>query len=228
MARQLAFDLPVRPARGRAAFFVAPANALAVQQIEGWQDWPARKMVLIGSEGSGKTHLVHVWADLAAAEVIHARDLPQAELPALAAHGAIAVEDADRIAGRMQAEDALFHLHNLLAAEGGTLLMTARRAPLEWGLQLPDLASRVQAAATAHLAPPDDALLAAVLVKLFADRQIAVGPDLIGYLVGRMERSFSAAAETVAAIDREALASGRKPGLRLAREVLDKDPGRGD
>ncbi|MBL3578445.1 chromosomal replication initiator DnaA [Rhodovulum sp. BSW8] len=228
MVRQLALELPVRPARGRAAFFVAPPNALAVQQIDAWRDWPARKLVLIGPEASGKTHLVHVWADLASAEVIHARDLPQAELPALAAAGAVAVEDADRIAGRRQAEDALFHLHNLLAAEGGTLLMTARRAPRDWGLCLPDLASRVQAAATAHLEPPDDTLLAAVLVKLFADRQIAVSPDLIGYLVDRMERSFAAAAETVAAIDREALASRRKPGPRLAREVLDNGPGGDD
>ncbi|MCO8145759.1 chromosomal replication initiator DnaA [Rhodovulum tesquicola] len=222
MARQLILDLPVRPARGRAAFFVAPANEIAVAQIEDWRAWPGGKLVLIGPEGSGKTHLANVWAELTGAPVRYAADLPAADLPALAETGAVAVEDADRIGGDRTAETALFHLHNLLAASGGALLVTARGPARDWGLGLPDLASRMQAAATAHLDPPDDALLAAVLVKLFADRQLAVKPDLIGYLVDRMERSFAAAAETVAAIDREALATGHRPGLRLARTVLDK------
>ncbi|GAA0294346.1 P-loop NTPase family protein [Rhodovulum strictum] len=222
MARQLILDLHVRPARGREAFFVAPANAIAVAQVEDWRGWPGGKLLLIGPEGAGKTHLVHVWAELTGAPVVQAADLAQADLPALAAAGAVAIEDADRIGGDGPAETALFHLHNLLAAGGGALLLTARGAARDWALALPDLASRMQAAATAQLNPPDDALLAAVLVKLFADRQLAVTPQLIGYLVGRMERSFAAAAETVAAIDREALATGHRPGIRLARTVLDK------
>ncbi|HDR27725.1 chromosomal replication initiator DnaA [Rhodovulum sp.] len=222
MPRQLILDLPVRPARGRAAFFVAPANEIAVAQIEDWRAWPGGKLVLIGPEGSGKTHLAHVWTELTGAPVVPAAGLAQADLPALAETGAVAVEDADRIGGDRTAETALFHLHNLLAASGGALLVSARDPARDWGLGLPDLASRMQAAATAHLDPPDDVLLAAVLVKLFADRQLAVKPDLIGYLVDRMERSFAAAAETVAAIDREALATGHRPGLRLARTVLDK------
>ncbi|MBN2906313.1 MAG: chromosomal replication initiator DnaA [Rhodobacteraceae bacterium] len=222
MARQLTLDLPMRPARGRAAFFVSPSNALAVAQIEDWRAWPQRKLALIGPEGAGKTHLAHVWATLSGADPIAARDLPGVDLPTLAQGGAVAVEDADRIAGDPLAEAALFHLHNLTLAEGGTLLLTARRAPRDWPLTLPDLASRMQATATAHLAPPDDALLAALLVKLFADRQLAVPPALIGYLVGRMDRSFAAAQVLVAALDREALATGRKPGINLAREVLDK------
>jgi chromosomal replication initiation ATPase DnaA len=222
MERQLAFDLPVRPARGRAAFFVAPANELAVAQIEDWRGWPEGKLALIGPEGAGKTHLAHVWAELTGAPVVHAVDLPDADLPALAGAHAVAVENADRIGGDAPAEAALFHLHNLLRSTGGALLVTARRSPRDWRLGLPDLASRMQATATVHLNPPDDALLAAVLVKLFADRQLAVKPDLIGYLVERMERSFAAAAVTVAAIDREALATGHRPGIRLARAVLDK------
>lgn len=228
VARQLPLDLPVRAARGRCAFFVAPANALAVARIEAWRDWPAGKLALVGPEGAGKTHLVQVWTDLAGAAVLDAAGLTGTDPAGLAARHAVAVEDVDRIAGDAGAETVLLHLHNLLAAAGGRLLLTARTAPGAWRMRLPDLASRMQATATARLDPPDDALLAAVLVKLFADRQLAVPPALIPYLVTHMERSFAAAADTVAAIDREALATGRPPGIKLAREVLDKAsvPGR--
>lgn len=222
MDRQLTLDLPVRPARGRDDFFVSPVNAMAVAQVERWRDWPQGKLMLIGPEGAGKTHLTHVWAELAAATVIDAATLAQADLPALASIGAVAVDGVDRIVGIAASEAALFHLHNLALAEGGALLFTARRPPRDWPPGLPDLASRMQGTATALLDPPDDALLSAVLVKLFADRQLSVPPALIGYLVGRMERSFAAAAGIVARIDREALATGRKPGLKLARELLDK------
>lgn len=220
--RQLILDLPVRAARGRAAFFVSPANELAVAQIDAWCDWPDRKLALIGPEGAGKTHLANVWAELSGAEVIYAADLPDADLPALAAAGAVAVENVDRIAWDGPAERSLLHLHNMVQSAGGALMVTARTPPRDWPLALPDLASRMQATATVHLSPPDDALLAAVLVKLFADRQLTVQPDLIAFLVDRMERSFAAAAETVAMIDHEALATGRRPAIKLAREVLDK------
>lgn len=219
MPRQLTFDLPARPALGRADFFVSPANALALAALEAPGGWPAGKLLLIGPEGAGKSHLARVWAGAEAAEVVAASDL--AARPTLPQARAVVVEDADRIAGDRGAETALFHLHNLVLAEGGRLLITARSAPGRWPLVLPDLASRLQASATARLGPPDDALLAAVLVKLFADRQIAVPPTLIPWLVARMERSFAAADATVAALDAAALALGRPIGLALARSVLD-------
>lgn len=219
MAEQLAFPLPRLEARGRDAFFVAPANALAVRQVEGWRDWPEGKLVLAGPEGSGKTHLVHVWAGIAGARVVAARALTPAEVPALGA-GPVAVEDADRAAGRAGTEAALFHLHNLALANGQPLLVTARRPPRQWALVLPDLQSRMEATATATLDPPDDALLAAVLVKLFADRQISPPPRLIDYCVRRMDRSFAAARRLVADLDARALATGRPLGTALAAEVL--------
>lgn len=221
MTEQMAFDLPVRSATGREDFFVSPSNAMAVAQIEAWRDWPQRKLVLVGPEGAGKTHLAHVWADASGAKIVAASDLAGAGIEALATQGAVAVEDADRIAGERAAEEALFHLHNLILAEGGTLLLTARTAPRLWPLILPDLRSRLEATASATLEAPDDALLAAVLVKLFADRQITVPPRLIPYLVGRMDRSFAAAQALVAALDRRALETGRKISERLAAELLD-------
>jgi chromosomal replication initiation ATPase DnaA len=224
MPEQLAFPLPRLEARGRDTFFVAPANALAVRQIEGWRDWPQGKLVLTGPEGAGKTHLAHVWAGLAGARVVSAASLRPAAVPALAA-GPLAVEDADRIAGRAQAEATLFHLHNLALAGGQPLLLTARRTPPLWGLALADLRSRIEATATATLDPPDDALLAAVLLKLFADRQIAPPPRLLDYCLKRMDRSFAAARRLVAALDARALATGRPIGIALAAEVLGRNPG---
>lgn len=220
MAQQLALDLPTRAALGREDFFVASPNALALATVEGWRDWPGGRLVLVGPEGSGKTHLAHVWAAETGAAIQPAQTLEPQMVEALAS-GPVVIEDADRIAP--EAEVALFHLHNLTLAQGGRLLLTARTAPAHWPLALPDLASRLQAAPIARLDAPDDALLSAVLVKHFADRQITVSPRLIDYLLGRMDRSLAAAADLVDRLDRRALAEGCAVTPHLARRVLDRD-----
>jgi chromosomal replication initiation ATPase DnaA len=148
--------------------------------------------------------------------------LAGADLPALAEAGAIVVEDAEAVAGVAAGETALFHLHNILGARDGALLLTAARPVRDWGLALPDLESRMQAIAVTRLDPPDDALLSAVLVKLFADRQIAVAPALIPYLASRMDRSFEAARDLVARLDALALAAGRPVTRQLASALLDR------
>ena len=222
MRRQLTFDLPARPALGREDFFVSPANATAVAAVEGWSGWPERKLALIGPRASGKTHLVHVWAAEAKGRVVAAANLATTDIDALGSDGSrLAVEDIGRIAGDAVAEQALFHLHNLVLAEGGCLLLTGTLPPRQWALSLPDLASRMQATNVVHLAPPDDALLKAVLMKLFADRQLAVAPPVMDYLVTRMERSFDAAGRLVDALDRAALAERRAITRPLAAAVLD-------
>jgi chromosomal replication initiation ATPase DnaA len=219
-SEQLSFPLPRLEALGREAFFVSPANSLAVRQVEDWRGWPQGKLVLIGPEGSGKSHLAGIWAALAGARVTMAADLPVADLPALAA-GPVLVEDADRVAGVAEAEAALFHLHNLCLVAGVPLLLTARRAPRHWHIGLADLASRVEGTAVATLDALDDALLSALLVKLFSDRQIAPPPRLVDYCVRRMDRSFAAAQKLVADLDSRALATGRPIGTALAAELLD-------
>ena len=220
MAEQLVFDLPARRALGRGDFYVSEANRSAADAIAAWGDWPNRKLALVGPRGSGKTHLAHVWAAESGAHVADARALASADIPALAS-GPVAVEDADMLSGK-DAEEALLHLHNLVLSEGGALLLTASSPPSRWRLSLPDLASRMQGVTVAWLSAPDDALLSAVIVKLFADRQIAVRPAAIAYLVRRIERSFAAAGDIVEALDRAALA-GHAPVTRaLAAAVLDK------
>ena len=216
--RQLVLDLPARPALGRADFFVSPSNELALAQVDAWPAWPAGRLAVAGPEGAGKTHLAHVWAARSGARIL--RDPAAAELAALPGDAAFAVEDVDRLAGDAEVEVALFHLCNRLAAGGGSLMVSGREPPARWPLRLADLASRLGVAAVARLEPPDDDLLAAVLVKLFADRQLAVAPELIRYLVSRMDRSFAAAERLVADLDRAGLAGHRPITARLAAEVL--------
>lgn len=226
MAEQLTFDLPLRPAMGRDDFYVSTANAAAVAQVDAWRDWPMGKLVLCGPEGSGKTHLVHVWAAQANAVIVQAADVA-AQLEALADAPAVAVEDADRSSDdhspqRDDREEALFHLHNALSHRGAALLITARRAPSRWNTALPDLASRMAQAGLATLDPPDDALLMAVMMKRAFDRQLALTPAILTYAAPRLERSFAAADAFVARIDALALAGKRKPAMGHARQALDE------
>lgn len=222
MAVQLGFDLPVRTARGRDDFLVAPSNAMAVAMIENWRNWSGAKMVLSGPTGAGKTHLTYVWADAAQAQIIAASELRSDDVPALAQSN-VAVEDVPQISGDPADETALFHLHNMVLAEGHTLLLTGTGPVAHWGLQLPDLVSRLQGALEASIDAPDDALLSAVLVKLLADRQLMPPPDVIPYLLKRMDRSFAAANRIVAALDHQSLVLKRPITRALAGQVLDND-----
>lgn len=218
MIRQLTFDIALPEARGRADFIVTPANALAFAMLEGWCDWPAGKCVLTGPPGSGKTHLAHLWASENGGSIVPARDLANADLPRLAV-APVVIEDAELLHGS-GAETAAFHLHNLLLETGQPLLVTAAVPPRDWGIILPDLVSRMQAAPLTRLEAPDDALLRAVLGKQFADRQILVAPALIDWVIPRMHRSLAAARDLVAALDARALAERRPITREMAQDWL--------
>lgn len=220
--KQLAFELPVRPALGRDDFFVSASNAAAVAMLDGWANWPNGKLALVGPSGAGKTHLAQVWAGETGAVVVQATALRDGDVPGLAARKSVVVEDVQDLGPELpEASTALFHLHNLLLAEGGRLLLTGDSPPASWRIALPDLASRMQGTAIIRIEAPDDELLSAMLLKLFGDRQLAVSPALIGWLVPRMPRSHAAAARLVAELDRHALAAGGRITRELARSVLE-------
>jgi len=227
MATQLGLNLPARAALGRDDFMVAPSNAVALAMIDNWPSWPLAKLALTGPVGSGKSHLTHVWASAAGAQIIAACDITQFE-PDVLARSPVAVEAVDLIHDDLPGQTALFHLHNLLQTAGLPLLMTGVQAPNLWRLSLPDLQSRVDAAGHAALDPPDDILLGAVLAKLFADRQLTPRADVIPYLVTHMERSFAAARQIVTTLDSVSLARQKPITRKLAAELLDKsDPSEG-
>ncbi|MBB5515991.1 chromosomal replication initiation ATPase DnaA [Rubricella aquisinus] len=225
--RQLVMDLATRPALGRAAFFVASSNVAALSLVDGWRDWPGGRLMILGPEGAGKTHLAHVWAEQSDARILDATTLADQDIPQLAAHGAVVLERLDALpdlaeGDRRAAEQAVFHLYNLMGAEQGRLMLTSRIAPSRILFLTPDLASRLQSVTLVELGAPDDTLLSAVLVKLMADRQLDAPPALIQYLMPRMDRSLRAAEDLVARLDAEALASRKPVTIPLARRVLEQ------
>jgi chromosomal replication initiation ATPase DnaA len=220
--RQLALALDHPESLAREDFLSGPSNASALALIETWPAWPARSIILTGPEGSGKSHLAAIWAETAGARMVAARALDPSMVPRSLATGAVVIED---LASGEFDERALFHLLNLAREQQAFGMLTARALPGNWKVALRDLASRLQALPTVSLARPDDALLRAVLVKLFADRQVAVEETLIGYLVTRVERSFAAARTVVARLDAESMGRKRPLTRALAADILRAAPG---
>ena len=215
--RQLAFTLGHAESFAREDFLSGPSNEAALALIESWPEWPASAVVLVGPEGSGKSHLAAIWAGEAGGRFLSARALADADLPASLATGTLVVED---LAAEAFDERALFHLINLAREEGAYLLLTARTAPAGWPVAVPDLGSRLKALPVIALSPPDDMLLRAVLLKLFADRQLEVDEQLLDYVATRIERSFAAARAVVARLDQEAMQRQRPLTRSLAADVL--------
>jgi chromosomal replication initiation ATPase DnaA len=215
--RQLALALDHPTSFAREDFLTGPPNAAALALIESWPDWPSRVMALVGPEGSGKTHLASIWAEAAGARVLGASLIDHGDLPVALATGALVVED---LSPARVDEHALFHLLNLAREERAFLLITARTSPAALPVSVRDLASRLRAVPTVWLSPPDDALLRAVLVKLAADRQLAIDATVIGYVAARIERSFAAARAAIARLDEEALRRQRPVTRALAAELF--------
>ncbi len=200
---QLPLNFGHRAAMGRDDFLVTVSNARAVNLIDEWPDWPKPVAVLVGPTGSGKSHLGEVWRSVCHAKTIDARDLTLENLPQVMSTGALLVENAPAV---NLDQTVFFHFLNYVRECHGHALITSSAMPSHWPITLADLASRLRALPVAVLEEPDDVLLRAVLVKLFADRQISVDEAVIGYLVLRMERSLEVAGNLVDLIDRSALA----------------------
>lgn len=215
--RQLAFALPHAESLSRDDFLDGPCNTAALALIERWPDWPSRVMMLVGAEGSGKSHLAAIWAKAAGARVTAAPSLTAAAVPAELATGSLVIEDLDPATVD---ERALFHLLNLAREQGTFVLMTARRPPAAFEVGLRDLQSRLRALPVVSLNQPDDGLFRALIVKLGADRQMQLDEQVVGYLASRIERSFVAAREAVARLDAESLRLGRPVTRTLAADVL--------
>jgi chromosomal replication initiation ATPase DnaA len=218
---QLVLAWPIAPDYGRAAFAVSEAHAAALRIIDGWPQWPGPCAVISGPPASGKSHLLHIWAARASAVVLPGPNINPDQVLALAQGVRAAVDDADQAAAHAEGAHALFHLINRAQQEGGFVLLSGASPPRRWDTPLADLRTRLGAATAADIEPPDDALLAAILAKLFADRQLTASPALISFLISRMERSYAAAATLVAAIDTATLGTGKTLSFELADRLIE-------
>jgi chromosomal replication initiation ATPase DnaA len=214
---QLPLDLAFPPRYGPDDFLVSSSNSRAFDALSGWRNWPNRTVILVGPEGSGKTHLAAIWAERAAARHIDGADLALWD-PAATAAGPLVVDDADQLG---QEEATLFHVLNVARESDTFLLLTASKLPDLWGLRTPDLLSRLRLADLFTLDAPDDDLLRAVLVKQLLDRQLLVEQLVIDYLVLRIDRSFAAVRQVVDALDRASLAAHRRITRPIAAAVLE-------
>jgi chromosomal replication initiation ATPase DnaA len=215
--RQLAFALPHAESLTRDNFLEGPANAAGLALVDSWPEWPNRLMLLVGPEGSGKSHLAAIWAEQAGARATSAHALTPDSVPAALATGALVVEDLNP---SEVDERALFHLMNLAREDEAFVLITARLPPSAFLIELRDLRSRLRAVPTVSLLPPDDALFRALIVKFCADRQMAIDESVVSYLATRIERSYAAARRAVELLDSEALRLGRPVTRALAAELL--------
>jgi len=213
---QLPLDLQFMSAAGRDDFIIGECNRLATTWIDRWPDWPGQYRILnlAGPPASGKSHLAAIWSARANAACLTGLDDGDMER-----EGRHFVLDGVE-PGKGWDEEALFHLVNRTAQDGGSLLLLSRMPVSRMPWALADLASRLRAVTVASLEPPDDAILRQLLEKYFADRQLAISLPVLDYMVSRMERSFQAVQTIAAAMDRRSLAERRNLTLPLARDIM--------
>lgn len=214
---QLVLALGHAESFARDDFIAGPSNAAALALIDRWPDWPGRIIALVGEEGAGKSHLAAAWGAKSGARFVSGRLLDNADLPAALSTGALVIED---LTPPWFDEVTLFHLLNLAQQQGADVLVTARWSPALWPVSLPDLSSRLRALPVVSVAPPDERLLRALMLKLAADRQIELDDNVVNFVLARIERSFTGVQRAIAQLDREALRQKRPVSRALAAELL--------
>ncbi|MCP1212046.1 P-loop NTPase family protein [Acetobacter okinawensis] len=220
---QIALPFVYRPRFGRSDFVAAPSNAAArawVLDAEAPYRWPEGRMALWGEGGTGKTHLLSIWAGRYGAPVMAGEQLNEPAVAALfeeGGFGAVALDNADRVPH----EHDLLHLINLVRERRVFLLMAGREPPARWPAALPDLASRLRATSSVPVGPAEEDLLHRLLLRLLAERQIVVAPQVTRWLLRHLPRRASAVRDCVGALDQAAMASGGKVTRVLAASVLD-------
>ena len=196
-ARPGQFALPLDWSAGGAGdgpLIVGTSNADAVRYLRHVATWPVRTAVLTGPRGSGRSLIGRLFARETGGRVI---DGP-----------------------RSVSEEEIFHAWNAAQSSGAPLLIIADAPPADWAIALPDLRSRLAAVPVLTIGEPDDCLARDLIEALFAQRGIAIAPEVPSYIVPRMERSYAMIHRVVAALDAASLEKGRAISIRLTRETL--------
>ena len=198
-------------------FIVSYENLEAVTMLEKWPNWNSPVVVIYGSAGSGKTHLLKRFC-------YHNNDniLWQAGCELTNPEKIIALKQCIVIDNAEEADDeTLFHLFNMVKEANKTMLLASQNPPARWQTRLPDLKSRLASVINIDIKPPSDELMAKVIVKMFADRQLEIGIEPLNFLIKNIERSFNAMAKIVAAVDKKALAEKRAITIPLIKNALE-------
>ena len=209
--QQLLLPLFFKPVYSEKDFVVSSCNQAAYETIRYWPIWPSNTLILYGPSGSGKTHLIHIWQHLS-----NAHDITRDESLSLPEHHCMFMENIETI----KDESLLFHRYNMIVENKGFLLLTSRMHPKDLPFTLPDLRSRLLAIPALSLGIPDEALLKDVCIKLMSDRQLQVKPEVIDYIIARMERSFATLHKMVERLDKQAMAKRHKITIPFVREAL--------
>jgi chromosomal replication initiation ATPase DnaA len=212
---QLLLPFPHAPGYDQRDFLPAASNQEALAWLQ--TDWPDRRLALWGPEGCGKSHLLHIWAEQTGAQVLSGQALQ--DLDGVPESGALALDDADTVAS----EPLLLHLLNTARDRLLRVLLSGRAPPSRWIVQLPDLSSRLRAITAVEIRPPGDDLLAALLVRLLADRQLSVAQSVQDWLLTQLPRSPGALRQAVARLDRASLASRKAITRSFAARVVAED-----
>jgi len=206
---QYALTLALPPVFTADTFVVSGCNHQAWQWVENWPNWQA--LLLYGPEGSGKSHLGHIWAARSQAVTVNGADIGLIE----PGSGNWLIEDIGQAAER-----PLLHLFNYVREHGGSLIMTARSPAPGLPFTLPDLTSRLAALPSVAIGQPDDEVLRGAIRKQFSDRQMKVEEDVILYILPRMQRSLLKAKELVELLDASALAEGKSITIPFVKRIM--------
>ncbi len=223
-AEQLIFDLARRPALAREDFLVAPCNEDAMSLIDAWPEWSNPVALIHGPKGAGKTHIARVWQSKSDARSIQCDGDLSKEIDALQANvpQALLIDNAQKFFhGGKDAQDFLFHVINTVKSKPAcSLLMTSDTGPSGWSIDLKDLDSRLKAAQIVEILPADETLLMGIFVKQLHDRQLQVDPDVVSYVINRLERSFDQVLKAVEKIDAASLKEKRRITLPFVKKTL--------
>lgn len=221
-AEQYPFDFPTLQAQSFDDFAVGNSNKQAVQQLTIWPNWAHHVMLIVGPQACGKSHLLHSFQKQYGG--IFVKDDDFNNFDKIMSN----IKENDRLifivdnADTIKNQNGLFHLFNAIKENQGWLLLSARKTPNMWDFKLEDLASRIKSTPFAEISMPDEALLKAVLIKLFSDRQLLVDEKVISFLITRMERSFESALVLVDIIDKAALNAGKNITVPLVRDSIEQ------
>lgn len=175
-------------------FIVSDANQTAVRHLEHWSLWPVMASVVTGPRKSGRSLLGRIFASKT---------------------GGRFVDNAD-----LHDEEALFHAWNAAQSDRKPLLMAADLPPAKWRIKLPDLRSRLLASPHVAIEEPDFRLMSGLVEKLLHARGLIAKPEVVRYVVPRIERSYIGIGRIVDALDEAALARRRPITMAVAREAL--------